>query len=187
MLLLIDNFDSFTYNIAQGFERLGKRVQITRPSNIYSIDPEVDRIVIGPGPGHPKDAHFSLRIIKENLGKIPLLGICLGHQCLAHYFGAEVTFAKKPMHGKPSLIHHDSSGLFSDIPSPHTVIRYHSLSVNPTTIPKSLQVTATTDCGEIMGLRHRQGFFESVQYHPDSIMTEYSEIFFSNFLTRGFS
>lgn len=187
MLLLVDNYDSFTYNIAQGFERLGKRVQIIRPAPTFSIDKEIDRIVIGPGPGHPKDAHFSLQIIKENLGKIPILGICLGHQCLAHYFGAEVTFAKKPMHGKPSQIEHDQLGLFTDISSPHSVIRYHSLSVNPATLPPILKVTAKTACGEIMGLRHQEGFFESVQYHPDSTMTEFSETFFSNFITRGFS
>lgn len=186
MLLLIDNFDSFTYNIAQSFERLGKRVQIVRPSSDFTLDKSIDRIVIGPGPGHPKDAHFSLQMIQENLGKIPILGICLGHQCLAHYFGAEVSFAKKPMHGKPSLITHDHLGLFSEIPSPHSVIRYHSLSVNPATIPPILKVTAKTECGEIMGLRHKNGFFESVQHHPDSIMTEFSELFFSNFLTRGF-
>jgi anthranilate synthase component 2 len=126
-------------------------------------------------------------VIKETLGKIPILGICLGHQCLAHYFGAEVTFAKKPMHGKPSRITHDRLGLFSNIPSPHTVIRYHSLSVNPATIPPILKITATTDCGEIMGLRHQEGLFESVQYHPDSVMTEFNETFFSNFITRGFS
>lgn len=185
MLLLIDNFDSFTYNIAQGFERLGKRVQIIRPSPTFSLQ-HVDRIVIGPGPGHPKDAHFSLQVIEQTLGKIPILGICLGHQCLAHYFGAEVTFAKKPMHGKPSRITHDQTGLFSDIPSPHTVIRYHSLSVNPATVPPILKITAMTDCGEIMGLRHSRGYFESVQYHPDSVMTEFSETFFSNFITRGF-
>ena len=187
MLLLIDNFDSFTYNIAQGFERLGKRVQIIRPSDAWSIDPSVDRIVIGPGPGHPKDASFSLQVIQETLGKIPILGICLGHQCLAHYFGAKVTFAKTPMHGKPSRILHDDKGLFTNIPSPHTVIRYHSLSVDPATIPANLKITARTECGEVMGLRHQEGFFESVQYHPDSVMTEHSEIFFSNFLTQGFS
>lgn len=187
MLLLVDNYDSFTYNIAQGFERLGKRVQIIRPSDHFSCDPAIDRIVIGPGPGHPKDALFSLQLIKDKLGKIPILGICLGHQCLAHYFGAEVTFAKKPMHGKPSPITHDGLGLFSNIPSPHTVIRYHSLSVNPNTLPPILKVTAKTECGEIMGLRHQEGHFESVQYHPDSVMTEFSENFFSNFITRGFS
>lgn len=187
MLLLVDNFDSFTYNIAQGFERLGKRVQIIRPSAIFSMPQGVDRIVIGPGPGHPKDAQFSLQVIKETLGKIPILGICLGHQCLAHYFGAEVTFAKKPMHGKPSIIKHDQLGLFQNIPSPHSVIRYHSLSVNPATLPSTIKVTARTECDEIMGLRHQDGLFESVQYHPDSVMTEFSEIFFSNFINRGFS
>lgn len=180
MLLLIDNFDSFTYNIVQAFERLGKRVCIARSYQNFDID--IDRVVIGPGPGHPKDAHHSLQVIAHFLGKVPLLGICLGHQCLAHYFGAEITFASKPMHGKSSLITHDSAGLFKGIPSPHSIIRYHSLVVNPNTIPPFLQVTAQTESGEIMGLRHKSGLFESVQYHPDSVMTEYGSDFFNNFL-----
>lgn len=180
MLLLIDNFDSFTYNIAGAFEWLGKRVQIVQPSENFIFDPSIERVVIGPGPGHPKDALFSLQMIDRFLGKLPLLGICLGHQCLAHYFGAEVSFAKKPLHGKSSNMHHDSKGLFTNIPSPHSVIRYHSLIVK--TVPSCLEVTAVTEEGEIMGLRHEKGLFESVQYHPDSIMTEYGMNFFSNFL-----
>ena len=180
MLLLIDNFDSFTYNIAGAFESLGKRVQIVRPSKNFIFDPSIERVVIGPGPGHPKDALFSLQVIEHFLGKLPLLGICLGHQCLAHYFGAEVSFAKKPLHGKSSLITHDAIGLFSNIPSPHSVIRYHSLIVKK--IPSCIKVTAVTNEGEVMGLRHEKGLFESVQYHPDSIMTEYGINFFSNFL-----
>lgn len=182
MLLLIDNFDSFTYNIVQSFERLGKRVQIARPNELFIPDPKIDRIVIGPGPGHPKDALFALNVISDYLGKLPLLGICLGHQCLAQYFGAKIILANKPMHGKASQISHDQLGLYQSIPSPHTVIRYHSLVVDQANLPPCLKVTSKTVDGEIMGLRHSAGIFESVQYHPDSVMTEYGLHFFSNFL-----
>ncbi len=183
MLLLVDNFDSFTYNIAQSFEQLGKRVQIVRPNENFALSSKIDRVVIGPGPGHPRDALFSLQIIQQLLGKIPLLGICLGHQCLAHYFGADVICADQPMHGKASIISHDNRGLFANIPSPLSIIRYHSLVVNPLTLPSCLMITSKTDKGEIMGLRHENNLFESVQYHPDSIMSESGLHFFSNFLT----
>lgn len=182
MLLLIDNFDSFTYNIVQGFERLGKRVQVIRPSSHFDFHPDIDRVVIGPGPGHPQDAHYSLKVIEHFLGKIPLLGICLGHQCLAHFFGGTICPASKPLHGKASVITHDGLKLYHQIPSPHSVIRYHSLIVNPLFVPSCLQITAKTQEGEIMGLRHIDLPVESVQYHPDSILTEHGSQFFSNFL-----
>jgi len=185
MILLIDNFDSFTYNIAQSFERLGKKVQIVRPGSLDPFDKAIDSLVIGPGPGHPSDATYSLHVISQFLGQLPILGICLGHQCLAHHFGAEIVRAERPMHGKPSQITHDGCGLFANIPSPHSVIRYHSLTVNPLSLPTSLLITAQTAQGEIMGLRHTEGLFESVQYHPDSVMTEYGLNFFENFLRRN--
>lgn len=183
MILLVDNFDSFTYNIAQSFEQLGERVKIVRPYEPF-IDDEVTRVVIGPGPGHPKEATYALEVISHFIGKIPLLGICLGHQCLAISFGAEVTRAKKAIHGKASRITHDQQGLFKQLPTPLSVIRYHSLIVNAVGLPACLEITATTEEGEIMGLRHQEGHFESVQYHPDSVMTERGLDFFNNFLEK---
>ncbi len=180
-VLLIDNYDSFTYNIYHALIVLGKRVEIVRPHETFCFDDDkIDGLVIGPGPGAPEDAHFSLKAITHFSRKIPILGICLGHQCLAHYWGAKIGRAEKPMHGKQSEITHDGKGLFENLPSPCSVIRYHSLAVLEVSEP--LVVTARTLNGEIMGLRHKSNLFESVQFHPDSIMTKHGPEIFLNFL-----
>ena len=187
MLLMIDNYDSFTFNIVQYFGELGETVRTVRNDEITleqiaAMKP--DRICISPGPKAPKDAGISLDILREFKGKLPILGVCLGHQAIGEAFGGNVIRAKQVMHGKTSLIAHTGDGVFKDLPSPFTVIRYHSLAIERASLPACLEVTAWTDDGEIMGVRHKEYDIEGVQFHPESILSEHGHALFKNFLTR---
>ena len=187
MLLMIDNYDSFTYNLVQYFGELGEDVRVYRNdaltlSELAKLDPA--RIVISPGPGTPAQAGISLSVIREFAGKIPLLGVCLGHQSIGEAFGGKVVHARKLMHGKVSPVHHHNVGVFRGLPNPVTCTRYHSLAVERETLPDCLEVTAWTDDGEIMGLRHKTLDVEGVQFHPESILTEHGHDMLKNFLTR---
>jgi len=187
MLLMIDNYDSFTYNIVQYLGELGEDVRTVRNDEITLKDIEAmapDRICISPGPKAPKDAGISLDILREFKGKLPILGVCLGHQAIGEAFGGNVIRAKQVMHGKTSLIAHTGEGVFKDLPSPFTVIRYHSLAIERASLPDCLEVTAWTDDGEIMGVRHKEYDIEGVQFHPESILSEYGHALFKNFLAR---
>ena len=186
MILLIDNYDSFTYNLYQYLSELGAEVTVIRNDKITigeieKLGPE--KIVISPGPGYPKDAGISIEVIKHFTGKLPLLGVCLGHQCLGEAFGGVVGPAGEIKHGKSSDIHHDGKGVFTGLPNPFAAIRYHSLSVDPATVPDCLEVTAKTENGIIMGLRHKEYPVEGVQFHPESILTGEGKKLLGNFLT----
>ncbi len=190
MLLMIDNYDSFTYNLVQYFGELGEDVHVQRNdaitlSEISQLAPQ--RIVISPGPCTPDDAGISLAVIHEFSGKIPILGVCLGHQGIAQAFGGKVVRAKQVMHGKTSAIHHCQVGVFAGLPSPFAATRYHSLVAEQASLPDCLEITAWTadaDGGidEIMGLRHRTLAVEGVQFHPESILTEHGHQLLRNFL-----
>ena len=188
MLLLIDNYDSFTYNLYQYLCELGAEITVTRNDKMSL--PEMEklapaRIVISPGPGYPRDAGISNQVIRHFGDSVPVLGVCLGHQCLAEVYGGVIDHAGEIKHGKSSQIHHDGKGVFRGLPSPFSAIRYHSLSVRPETVPECLEVTARTDNNIIMGLRHREYPVEGVQFHPESIMTEVGKDILKNFLETG--
>jgi len=187
MLLMIDNYDSFTYNIVQYLGELGEDVRTVRNDEITLNEIEKlapERICISPGPKAPKDAGISLEILRELKGQLPILGVCLGHQAIGEAFGGKVIRAKQVMHGKTSLIAHTGEGVFKGLPSPFTVIRYHSLAIERASLPDCLEVTAWTDDGEIMGVRHKEYDIEGVQFHPESILSEHGHALFKNFLTR---
>jgi anthranilate synthase/aminodeoxychorismate synthase-like glutamine amidotransferase len=184
-VLLVDNYDSFTYNLYQYLAELGARVEVVRNDATSVAHVEVsppDLLVISPGPGSPKDAGISLELIRTLGPRIPTLGVCLGHQCIAEAFGGKVVRAPELMHGKASRILHDGSGIFEGIPSPFTGIRYHSLCAEVQSLPPSLEVTARSDSGVVMGLRHREHPIQGVQFHPESIMTESGKQLLENFL-----
>lgn len=185
MLLMIDNYDSFTYNLVQYFGELGQDVHVYRNDEISldkirELNPE--KIVISPGPCTPNEAGISLALIHEFAGKIPLLGVCLGHQSIGQAFGGKIIKAKTLMHGKTSLIHHKNIGVFKDLPNPYTATRYHSLVIERETIPDCLEITAWTGDGEIMGVKHKTLAVEGVQFHPESILTEHGHDLLNNFL-----
>ncbi len=184
MLLLLDNFDSFTYNIVHLFAKLGQQIEVIR--NSAAIEKCIQRnpsaLIIGPGPGTPKTAGISIPLMRHFMGKIPILGVCLGHQCLGELFGGETIRAKHPMHGMASQISHTQSRIFENIPQHFTAMRYHSLVVNRFNLPTCLRITAETTEGEIMGLAHETLPIESVQFHPESAGSEYGELLFRNFL-----
>ena len=187
MLLLIDNYDSFTYNLFQYLSELGERIQVLRNDKVTIADIEEmspERIVISPGPGTPDRAGISNDVIRRFGPNIPILGVCLGHQCIGYSYGAVVERSSEIMHGKSSLIHHNGQGVLQGLPSPFPAIRYHSLVVMPEGLPDCLEVTAWTEKGIIMGLRHRQYPVEGVQFHPESIMTEVGKDILRNFLSR---
>ena len=192
MLLMIDNYDSFTYNLVQYFRELGADVQVYRNDELSIEDIEQlapTHLVISPGPCTPNEAGISMAAIAAFSGKIPILGICLGHQSIAQVFGGEVIRAKNVMHGKTSLIHHKNTSVFSGLPNPHVATRYHSLIVSADTLPDCFEVTAwcQNEAGEqeeIMGIRHKELAIEGVQFHPESILTEAGHALLANFLTR---
>lgn len=184
-LLLIDNYDSFTYNLLHYLGELGASVEVIR-NNVMSADQILgkgaDGIVISPGPATPNEAGICLELIAKGAGKVPMLGVCLGHQSLGQAFGGNVIRAPYPMHGKTSQIFHQSTGLFKNLPSPFTATRYHSLIVKRDTLPACLEVTAHTDDGLIMGLQHRDHALHGVQFHPESIASEHGHALIKNFL-----
>jgi len=187
MLLMIDNYDSFTYNIVQYFGELGEDVRTVRNDEItldQIADMNPDRICISPGPKSPKDAGVSVDVLKEFKGRKPILGVCLGHQAIGEAFGGKIIRAKQVMHGKTSKIAHTGEGVFKGLPSPFTVIRYHSLAIERASLPSCLEVTAWTDDGEIMGVRHKEFDIEGVQFHPESILSEHGHAMLKNFLER---
>ena len=184
-LLMIDNYDSFTYNLVQYFGELGEDVRVFRNDaitlkEITAMNPA--RLVISPGPCSPKEAGISVEAIKEFAGRIPILGVCLGHQSIGYAFGGEIVHAKQMMHGKTSPIHHADKGVFHGLPNPLTATRYHSLAIRRDTLPDCLEITAWTEDGEIMGVRHKTLPVEGVQFHPESIMTERGHELLNNFL-----
>jgi anthranilate synthase/aminodeoxychorismate synthase-like glutamine amidotransferase len=185
MLLLIDNYDSFTYNLAQYLSELGAAVRVAR-NDALTVDEIVrlhpSHLVISPGPGTPDEAGISLAAIQQLAGKLPILGVCLGHQAIGQAFGGRVVRGPRVMHGKTSEVLHEGRGVFRDLPSPLVATRYHSLVVEPETLPPCLLVTARTDRGEIMGLEHRDLPVFGVQFHPESIMTPEGKRLLGNFL-----
>lgn len=185
MLLMIDNYDSFTYNLVQYFGELGQDLKVYRNDKITIAEIEKmqpDRIVISPGPCTPKEAGISIEVIKRFTGKIPILGVCLGHQSIGDAFGGDVIRAPYLMHGKTSMIHHDGKTIFAGLPNPFEATRYHSLIIKRETLPSVLEVTAWTDDGIIMGVRHKQHKLEGVQFHPESILTGAGKDLLRNFL-----
>ena len=184
-VFIVDNYDSFTYNIAQELGELGAQVEVAR-HDAFTIDQLTelapDGIVISPGPGTPADAGQSNDVIRAFAGVTPLLGVCLGHQCIAEVYGGDIVRAPELVHGKTSLIHHDGEGVFTGLPQPFDATRYHSLVVEPTTVPDVLEVTARTGNGLIMGLRHRTLPVEGVQFHPESILTRAGMDLLRNYL-----
>jgi anthranilate synthase component 2 len=185
MLLMIDNYDSFTYNLVQYLGELGENVRVFRNDEI-TLD-EIDRlrparIVISPGPCTPNEAGVSVPLIRDFAGRLPILGVCLGHQSIGQAFGGRIVHARTLMHGKTSLIRHEGQGVFRGLPNPFTATRYHSLVIERKTLPDCLEVTAWTDDGEIMGVRHKTLPVEGVQFHPESILTEHGHDLLANFL-----
>ncbi|MBI2917510.1 MAG: aminodeoxychorismate/anthranilate synthase component II [Chloroflexi bacterium] len=186
MLLLIDNYDSFTYNLYQYLSELGQEVTVVRNDKATLADIEAlapERIVISPGPCTPAEAGISPQVIRHFGRRIPLLGVCLGHQCIGYAYGGKVGPAGEIKHGKMSLVHHDAKGVFRGLPNPFEAIRYHSLAIYREGFPECLEVTAWTDNGVIMGVRHRQYPMEGVQFHPESIMTAVGKDLLRNFLS----
>ncbi|BCA37837.1 glutamine amidotransferase [Kluyvera ascorbata] len=187
MILLIDNYDSFTWNLYQYFCELGASVTVKRNDDITLDDIDAlspEKIVISPGPCTPDEAGISLDVIRRYAGQTPLLGVCLGHQAIAQAFGARIVRAEKVMHGKTSPITHHQQGVFRGLNNPLTVTRYHSLLIDPATLPDCFEVTARSETGEIMGIRHREWDLEGVQFHPESILSEQGHALLANFLTR---
>jgi anthranilate synthase/aminodeoxychorismate synthase-like glutamine amidotransferase len=183
--LLIDNYDSFTYNLYQYLAELGEEVVVYRNDKVTLEECEAlhpDHVVISPGPCTPKEAGISRDVIRQFAGKVPVLGVCLGHQCIYDVYGGTVTGAGEIKHGKTSAIHHDGEGVFKDIPNDFTAIRYHSLAGTAATQPAELEITATSESGVIMGVRHREFTVEGVQFHPESIATEHGKELLKNFL-----
>lgn len=186
-VLVIDNYDSFTYNLVQALGRLGAKIKVARNNrvgieDIERIDPA--RILISPGPCGPAEAGISIEAARRFRSRIPMLGVCLGHQCIGAAFGASVVRAQKVMHGKTSVIHHNGKGVFTDIKSPFEAMRYHSLVIDPETVGPEFEVTARTEDGVIMGLRYlgEGAMLEGVQFHPESFLTEFGEKLLANFL-----
>ncbi len=187
-LLMIDNYDSFTYNLVQYFGELGEDVKVVRNDEIdldgiAALKP--DHIVVSPGPCTPNEAGVSVPLIRTFAGKVPILGVCLGHQSIGQAFGGRIVRARELMHGKTSMIHHADAGVFHGLPNPFRATRYHSLVIERASLPDCLTITAWTDDGEIMGVRHRTLAVEGVQFHPESILTEHGHALLRNFLGQA--
>jgi anthranilate synthase/aminodeoxychorismate synthase-like glutamine amidotransferase len=185
MILIIDNYDSFTYNLVQYLGELGQHLKVYRNdkiniSQIKKMKP--DRIVISPGPGRPEDAGISCQVIQEFADRVPILGVCLGHQCMGFVWGGKIVQAARLMHGKTSMIYHDGKGIFKGIPNPFEATRYHSLIVRKHNLPSSLEITAWTKEGEIMGIKHKNFSVWGVQFHPESILTGVGKNILKNFI-----
>jgi anthranilate synthase component 2 len=188
MLLMIDNYDSFTYNLVQYFGELGAEVRVFRndaitPDEVERLAPS--HIVISPGPCTPNEAGVSVPLIEKFAGRVPILGVCLGHQSIGQAFGGRIVHAKTLMHGKVSAITHRGEGVFAGVPSPFQATRYHSLAIERASLPQCLEVTAESEDGEIMGVRHREFAIEGVQFHPESFLTEHGHRMLGNFLQGG--
>ncbi|RGE45681.1 aminodeoxychorismate/anthranilate synthase component II [Comamonas testosteroni] len=190
-LLMVDNYDSFTYNIVQYFGELGADVTVVRNDETTVAEVEaliaregIERLVISPGPCSPNEAGISVASIKHFAGKLPILGVCLGHQSIGAAFGGDIIRAGQQMHGKTSVIHTDQKGVFADLPQEFTVNRYHSLVIDRNTLPDCLEITATSEDGEIQGVRHKTLAIEGVQFHPESILTEHGHAMLKNFLEQ---
>jgi anthranilate synthase component 2 len=185
LLLLIDNYDSFTYNLVQYLGELGADVHVHR-NDVLTLEQiaawEPEQIVISPGPCTPSEAGISVPLIRRFAGTVPILGVCLGHQAIGQAFGGNIVRAARVMHGKVSPVAHDGRGVFTGLPSPLTATRYHSLAIERASMPACLEVTATSDDGEVMGVRHREWPVEGVQFHPEAILTEHGHALLRNFL-----
>ena len=185
MLFMLDNYDSFTYNLVQYFGELGQEVVVRRNDQVTLEEIEAlspSHLCISPGPKSPVDAGLSVALIQHFAGKLPILGVCLGHQAIGHAFGARIIRAQQIMHGKVSPISHQGTDVFTDLPSPFNVTRYHSLAIERDSLPACLQVTAQTEDGEIMGIRHRELPIYGVQFHPESVLSEHGHALLKNFL-----
>ena len=187
-VLIIDNYDSFTYNLVQQLGEIGAEITVFRNdaidiAGIRAVAP--DAIVLSPGPGRPEDAGITCMVIKDLGGEIPILGVCLGHQAIGQVFGGEIVAAPTLMHGKTSQIHHEGTGVFTGLPDPFTATRYHSLVIDPTTVPDVLEVTATTADGVIMGVAHQSLNIHGVQFHPESILSPLGPQLLATFLERA--
>ncbi|MCZ7566665.1 MAG: aminodeoxychorismate/anthranilate synthase component II [Burkholderiales bacterium] len=185
MLLMIDNYDSFTYNLVQYLGELGEDVSVVRNDAVTLEEIEAirpDRIVISPGPGTPDEAGISLRLVQAFAGRVPILGVCLGHQSIGQAFGGRIVHARHLMHGKTSPVHHRGAGVFRGLPAGFSATRYHSLAIERASLPGCLEITAETEDGEIMGVRHRSLAVEGVQFHPESVLTEHGHDLLNNFL-----
>ncbi len=187
MLLMIDNYDSFTYNLVQYFGELGEEVRVVRNDAVTLDEIDAigaDRICLSPGPSTPSQAGICVPLLQRFAGRLPILGVCLGHQAIGEAFGGRVVRAARVMHGKTDAVTHVDSGVFATLPSPFTVTRYHSLAIERETLPECLEVTAWSDDGTIMGVRHRRFDIEGVQFHPEAILTEHGHRLLENFLAR---
>ncbi len=185
MILMIDNYDSFTYNLVHYLGELGERVLVFRNDKITleevgKLNP--DMVVVSPGPCTPKEAGISVDLIKEFSGRLPILGVCLGHQSIGYAFGGNIVRAERLLHGKTSMIYHDGKGIYEGVPNPFEATRYHSLLVERESLPDELEVTAWTDKDEIMGIRHKEYLIEGVQFHPESILTKHGKDLLRNFI-----
>jgi anthranilate synthase/aminodeoxychorismate synthase-like glutamine amidotransferase len=188
MILMIDNYDSFTYNLVQYLGELGADTQVYRNDQIGIVEIErlnPEKIVISPGPCTPREAGISCEVIRHFAGRVPLLGVCLGHQCIGEVFGGDIVRAPALFHGKTSLIYHDGKTIFRGLPRPFEATRYHSLVIRHDTLPDCLEMSAETDDGVIMGVRHREWLLEGVQFHPESILTSEGKKLLANFLSHG--
>ena len=187
MLLVVDNYDSFTYNLVQYLGELGADMRVVRNDEVTVDEVEEDispeRILISPGPGTPDGAGITLGVIERFAGKVPLLGVCLGHQAIGQHFGGSVVRAPEPVHGKPVTVAHDGKTIFNDIPQNFNAGRYHSLVVSKETVPECLEVSAESPDGLVMALRHKSGPIEGVQFHPESILTDHGKLLLKNFLS----
>ncbi|MBS4172744.1 aminodeoxychorismate/anthranilate synthase component II [Bacillus sp. FJAT-49736] len=187
MIIVIDNYDSFTYNLVQYVKQIGQEVLVIRNNELSIADIEQlqpDFLLLSPGPGNPSNAGICLEAIRRFRGEIPILGVCLGHQAIAQAFGGTIKKAKQPMHGKQSMVYHDGKGLFQNIENPLKVTRYHSLVADELSLPTCLEISAKSEDGEIMGIRHKEYKVEGVQFHPESIMTEHGLALLANFFSK---